>query len=36
MSKVIPRDEAIVFSDDRYLVSETDINGVITYCNDFA
>lgn len=35
MSKVIPRDEAIVFPDDRYLVSETDINGVITYCNDF-
>lgn len=35
MGKVILKDEAVIFPDDRFLVSETDIKGVITYCNDF-
>lgn len=35
MSKVIPRDEEIKLGHNRYLVSETDATGVITYCNDY-
>jgi PAS domain S-box-containing protein len=35
MSQVIPRDEEIKLENNRYLVSETDAKGVITYCNDY-
>ncbi len=35
MSDVTPRDEEIVLENNRYLVSETDDKGVITYCNDY-
>ncbi len=35
MKKVQPRDEQIVLDPKRYLVSETDAKGVITYCNSY-
>ncbi len=35
MSNVIPNKEEIVLENNRYLVSETDANGLITYCNDY-
>lgn len=35
MNKVIPRNEEIKLEKNRYLVSETDAKGVITYCNDY-
>ncbi len=35
MGKVIPLDEEIKLANKRYLVSETDAKGVITYCNDY-
>ena len=35
MSKVIPLNEEIKLENKRYLVSETDAKGVITYCNDY-
>lgn len=35
MEKVIPKNEEIELEKNRYLVSETDAKGVITYCNDY-
>jgi PAS domain S-box-containing protein len=35
MSKPIPRDEEIVLDPKRYIVSETDDKGKITFCNDY-
>ena len=35
MEKVIPLNEEIKLANKRYLVSETDAKGVITYCNDY-
>jgi PAS domain S-box-containing protein len=35
MSKVIPLNEEIKLENKRYLVSETNAKGVITYCNDY-
>ena len=35
MSKILPRNEEITLENGRYLVSETDAKGVITYCNDY-
>jgi len=35
MMKVEPKDEEIVLDRNRYLVSETDLGGVITYSNDY-
>ncbi len=35
MAKTIPKNEEIKLDKNRYLVSETDAKGVITYCNDY-
>ncbi len=35
MSNTIPLDKEIKLENNRYLVSETDAQGVITYCNDY-
>ena len=35
MVKVVPLNEEIKLENKRYLVSETDAKGVITYCNDY-
>lgn len=35
MDKVIAKNEEIELEKNRYLVSETDAKGVITYCNDY-
>ncbi|WP_072680823.1 PAS domain-containing protein [Arcobacter sp. LA11] len=35
MSNVVAKDDEIKLENNRYLVSETDANGVITYCNDY-
>ncbi|MGB6020571.1 MAG: PAS domain-containing protein [Sulfurimonadaceae bacterium] len=35
MSKPTPIDEAIVLDSKRYIVSETDETGKITFCNDY-
>ncbi len=35
MEKVIPKNGEIELEKNRYLVSETDAKGVITYCNDY-
>ena len=35
MSGVIPKNEEIELENNRYLVSETDEKGIITYCNDY-
>lgn len=35
MSKVIPIDEEIKLDPKRYIVSETDEKGKITFCNDY-
>lgn len=35
MTKPTPRDEEIVLDPKRYIVSETDEKGKITYCNDY-
>ncbi|MDA3945074.1 MAG: PAS domain-containing protein [Helicobacteraceae bacterium] len=35
MSKPTPIDEAIVLDPKRYIVSETDEKGKITFCNDY-
>ena len=35
MSNVIPLEKEIKLENNRYLVSETDAKGVITYCNDY-
>lgn len=35
MNKVVPIDEEILLENKRYLVSETDAKGLITYCNDY-
>ena len=35
MEKVVPLNEEVKLANKRYLVSETDANGVITYCNDY-
>lgn len=35
MNKVTPKDEEIKLENNRYLVSETDAKGVITYCNEY-
>lgn len=35
MSKIVPLNEEIKLENKRYLVSETDAKGVITYCNDY-
>jgi len=35
MIKPIPRDEEIILDPKRYIVSETDEKGKITFCNDY-
>ncbi|MDD2450111.1 MAG: PAS domain-containing protein [Sulfurimonas sp.] len=35
MTKQAPRDEAIELDPKRYIVSETDAKGNITYCNEY-
>lgn len=35
MTKSAPRDEEIVLDSKRYIVSETDETGKITFCNDY-
>ncbi len=35
MNRPEPKDEEIVLDPKRYLVSETDAKGVITYCNSY-
>ncbi|MCJ7765078.1 MAG: PAS domain-containing protein [Thiovulaceae bacterium] len=35
MSKPTPIDEEIILDPKRYIVSETDENGKITFCNDY-
>ncbi len=35
MNKPTPRDEEIVLDPKRYIVSETDEKGKITFCNDY-
>jgi PAS domain S-box-containing protein len=35
MTKPTPRDEEIILDPKRYIVSETDEKGKITYCNDY-
>lgn len=35
MSKPIPRNEEILLDPKRYIVSETDEKGKITFCNDY-
>ena len=35
MSKIVPRNEEIILTNGRYLVSETDAKGLNTYCNDY-
>ena len=35
MTKIIPNNQEIKLEKDRYLVSETDAKGVITYCNNY-
>lgn len=35
MNQVIPKNEEIILENNRYLVSETDDKGIITYCNDY-
>lgn len=35
MSSIIPLEKEIKLENNRYLVSETDAKGVITYCNDY-
>ena len=35
MSQITPLNEEIKLENKRYLVSETDAKGVITYCNDY-
>ena len=35
MEKVVPLNEEVKLANKRYLVSETDAKGVITYCNDY-
>jgi len=35
MTKPTPRDEEIILDPKRYIVSETDANGKITFCNDY-
>lgn len=35
MTKIVPNNQEIKLEKDRYLVSETDAKGVITYCNDY-
>lgn len=35
MSKIIPIDEEIELDPKRYIISETDAKGKITFCNDY-
>ena len=35
MEKIVPINEEVKLANKRYLVSETDAKGVITYCNDY-
>ena len=35
MKKLIPTDKEIKLDPKRYIVSETDEKGIITYCNDY-